>query len=146
MRRLVTLAVAAAAVVAVGFAWRAVTALPDGPEPVAWDKAACGECRMHVGDKRFAAQLQTKGGQVLEFDDPGCLFNYLEHKRPAVHATWFRHLREDRWVRGDQAGFVEAEQSPMGHGLGAVDRGAPGDIGVEQAIRKVTGEESADAR
>ena len=51
--------------------------LPQGPVPVVWDGEVCGHCKMHVGDPRFAAQLQTTAGDVLNFDDPGCLFEHL---------------------------------------------------------------------
>ncbi len=47
---------------------------PDAVEPVAWDRAVCARCSMLVGaSARFAAQLQTEDGTVLDFDDPGCL-------------------------------------------------------------------------
>lgn len=101
-------------------------ALPDGPVPVIWDKSPCAECRMHVGDPAFAAQLQTAAGEVLDFDDPGCLIRYRERAQPAVHAVWFHDVREDRWHRESEAAFVQAEPSPMGFGYGAVAAGTPG--------------------
>ena len=61
-------------------------ALPQGAVPVVWDGEVCGHCKMHVGDPRFAAQLQTPDGDVLNFDDPGCLFDYLQSHDVAVHA------------------------------------------------------------
>ena len=39
--------------------------LPEGPVPVVWDGEVCGHCKMHVGDPRFAAQLQTTGGDEI---------------------------------------------------------------------------------
>ena len=138
------LAVLALGLAAVGI-WRTATALPDGPEEVAWDKAACAECRMHVGDRRFAAQLQTMDGKVLEFDDPGCLLVYLAREKPQAHALWFRHLREDRWLSSERVGFVPAAQTPMGHGLGAVDAGEPGALTLLQAQAKLA-RETSDAR
>lgn len=111
--------------------------LPSGPEPVAWDRAACAHCHMHVGDAHFAAQLQTSEGDVLDFDDPGCLFAYLRERHPRLHAVYFHHVREDRWLRRDEVGFVPAARTPMGFGLAAVARTTPGAISVSEAEQAV---------
>jgi hypothetical protein len=97
--------------------------LPDGPTPVEWDHDACAKCGMHVGEPAFAAQVQLRDGRTLHYDDPGCLLLDDDATGPAVHAVWFRHHREDRWIRGDRVGFVPASPTPMGFGLGAVDAG-----------------------
>lgn len=99
--------------------------LPDGPVPVAWDREACAHCRMHVGEPAFAAQLQLTDGRVLHFDDPGCLLRYEAEVRPQVHAAWFHHVREDRWIPGARVAFVPVHPTPMGYGAGAVEVGAP---------------------
>jgi hypothetical protein len=119
----VTLAVAAVA----ALAWAVLRSqeLPRGVEPVAWEREMCAQCHMHIGDPRFAAQLQTKDGRILHFDDPGCLVLYEATERPAVHAIYFHHLREDRWLAVDEVGFVPGQSTPMGYGFGAVDRGTP---------------------
>jgi len=96
---------------------------PEGPEPVAWDREACARCRMLIGDPRFAAQLQTRDGRVLNFDDPGCLLRFRAERDPEVQALWFHHHREDRWIRGDRVAFVDpGGPTPMGYGLAAVAR------------------------
>jgi hypothetical protein len=82
---------------------------------------------------------------VQSFDDPGCAFRALARTKPAdVHALYFRHLSEDRWLPGDQARFISAEGSPMGFGLGAVDAGVEGALSLAEAMAKVTGEEHAE--
>lgn len=124
MKRLVLAGGLCSALAAAIWALSAALTPPDGPAPLAWDREACAHCRMHVGDRRFAAQLQTTDGRVLNFDDPGCLFKYAAEHRPSERARYFRHLTEDRWVPGAAASFVPAEGSPMGYGLGAIDRRA----------------------
>ncbi len=111
---------------------------PVGVEPVAWDRAACAYCRMHVGDPRFAAQLQTEEGEVLDFDDPGCLMRYANERHPRVRAMYFHDSREDLWRPRDQTGFVPGASTPMGYGLSATRRGAPGAISYEEAVARVT--------
>jgi hypothetical protein len=113
---------------AVGFAVRhAVVAsarLPDGPVELVWDKAACAACGMHVGEPAFAAQLTTKDGHTLAFDDPGCCFLYVEEHRPDIHAMWFHHHREPRWLSRHAVAFARVEVTPMGFGIAAVEAGA----------------------
>lgn len=113
-------AVAALVVFLVVFA----SAPPGGAVEPVWDRTSCAWCKMHVGEPAFAAQLHTVEGDVLFFDDPGCLFELEAERRPDVHARFFHHLREDRWLAGDAVAFVPVEQSPMGYGLGAVEKGS----------------------
>lgn len=136
VRRLVlaaalTAVTAAAAVLVL----RRSESLPIGPQDVVWDHTACAECRMSVTERGYAAQLQTVDGRVLDFDDPGCLFRWERHEQPTVHAIWFRHLREDRWLAEGKAGFVAAGPSPMGYDLGVVDAGSEGALTVA-AVRE----------
>ena len=117
---------------------------PEGPQEVVWGKQACGHCRMHVSEPAFAAQLHTTDGDVLHFDDPGCLFELVQADAPKIHALWFHHVREDRWVKGDAAGFVEIDPTPMGFGVGAVDAKEPGAMTLDAAMKKTTAVRSAD--
>lgn len=117
--------------------------LPVGPVPVAWDKEACAHCRMHVGEARFAAQLQLADGRVLDFDDPGCLFSFRARDRSPVHATYFHHHTQDRWLTPAEAGFVPAMPTPMGFGLAAVDAATPGALTTDQAAARVSAQEGS---
>jgi hypothetical protein len=129
----VVLAVAGGAVM---FSVLASGSLPDGPVPIVWDKAACAACGMHVGEPPFAAQLTTKDGRTLTFDDPGCLFLHLEENALELHSVYFRDHQEDRWHARDRVGFVALAVTPMGFGLGAVAAGTPGAIGYDEARRR----------
>ena len=97
--------------------------LPAGAVPVVWDSEVCAHCKMHVGDPRFAAQLQTSGGDVLNFDDPGCLFDYLDANELSVHALYFRNHLGDGWLSQSEVAFLPAEDTPMGYGIRAVPSG-----------------------
>jgi copper chaperone NosL len=107
--------------------------VPDGPVTIDYDQEACAHCKMLIGDPRYAAQLVTTGGDVLDFDDPGCLMTYLARHHPAVHRIWFRDARADRWLAAADAGFVPGAQTPMGFGLAAVPRATPGALPLAAA-------------
>jgi len=127
-------ALVAVAALGVGGAVAMSQRLPDAAQEPVWDREPCTHCHMHVGDPSYAAQIQLRDGRILHFDDPGCLLDHLRSTRPDVHAIWFHHLREDRWIRAQDAAFVRTEATPMGYGLGAVDRGAPGAIPLDEAM------------
>ena len=122
---------------AVGLLFTFTQRLPSEPVAIVWDREACAECHMHVGEPRFAAQLQTKDGAVWNFDDPGCLLHYLATRKPDVHAMYFRHLREDRWLSRGVVGFIAVEATPMGYNLGAVESGAPGALSFDAAQARI---------
>ena len=121
---------------------RRAEALPRGPVAVVWDRTSCAECRMSVSDQAWAAQLQTKDGRVLDFDDPGCLFRFQAHDGAAAYAVYFRDVRGDRWLPEAEAAFLETGPSPMGYDLGAVPAGTPGALTVADARATVTTEAS----
>lgn len=111
---------------------------PEGPVGVDWDREVCARCRMHVSEPAFAAQLHTEDGRVLVFDDPGCAFLYLdESPEVRVHALYFHHLEEDRWIPREEVAFVPVEHSPMGYGFGAVTRGVEGALSLADARARV---------
>jgi len=111
------LALAAAALVLLRLAAPAA-----GPVEPAWDRVACARCGMLVSDPAFAAQLQGGSGEVLFFDDPGCLLlERAESAEPHARA-WFHEARASRWLADAEVGFVRADPTPMGHGLRAVAR------------------------
>lgn len=123
---------------AIAFAVHAAAVVPDGPADVVWDKSACAHCRMHLGEPGFAAQLTTTAGTTLLFDDPGCLFEYLADATPAVHAIWFHHASEQRWLRAPAVAFAPVSTSPMGFGLAATDPGTVGAIDYDAARARCT--------
>ncbi len=118
-------------------------ALPTGVVEIAWDKEACAHCRMHVGEKGFASQLQLTDGRVLNFDDPGCLFSWLDAHPSSIHAIYAHHHLEDRWLTPSQAGFLAKAPTPMGFGLVAVDVSTPGAIGWDQAAAQIRSSKGA---
>jgi hypothetical protein len=46
-------------------------------------------------------------------------------------------VREERWIPGDRVAFEHVPRTPMGYGLGAVDAGTEGALGLEAARARV---------
>lgn len=141
-RALVPLAAAVLAVAGLAGAFVLAQRSPQGPVPVAWDRTACARCRMLVSEPRFAAQLHSPSGEVFHFDDPGCLLLFERERAEPARAAWFHHLDEDRWVRAETVVFVSASPTPMGYGLGALEKPAEG-LSREAALRAVLARDAA---
>jgi len=94
--------------------------------PIVYGSDQCAHCHMTVADPRFAAELVTKTGKVLVFDDIGCLANYLATGTVApdkIHSTWVHdYLAPDSFVRTGEVHFVRstAFHTPMSSGIVAV--------------------------
>jgi copper chaperone NosL len=92
------------------------------PPTVRFGAEACAHCRMIISDERFAAARVGLDGEILKFDDFGCLLEREANDvRPAA-ACWVHNFRGPQWLNARAAIFVAAPNvvSPMGHGLAAV--------------------------
>lgn len=119
---------------ALAFHWLAPSS---GPAEVAWDRVRCAECGMLVSDPHFAAQLRTEGGEVLFFDDPGCLLTQRTRQSVRAREVWFHDSQGEGWLAEAETVFVPGAASPMGHGFAARSRrAAPGglDAAAAQAL------------
>ena len=137
--RLAALALVGAALGALVLVIRGSGSAPDDVQPIDWNHQPCAHCRMLIGEPRHAAQLITRDGDVLSFDDPGCALRHLAEHRPAVHRLWFHHAQHDRWLSADEVAFTTGATTPMASGLAAVDRGTPGSLDLDAASRAQAG-------
>lgn len=53
-----------------------------GPEPIRYGQDECSGCKMIISDSRFGAEILTRKGRVLKFDDLFCMNDYV--KRGAI--------------------------------------------------------------
>lgn len=119
-------------------------AIPDAPQPIAWNREPCTHCHMLIGDPRYAAEVVTADGEAHAFDDAGCALRYLAAHADAPHA-WFRDASststaDDRWIALADVAFTTGATTPMGSGLAAVRRGTPGALDVAAATARAGGD------
>lgn len=83
---------------------------------------------MTVTDPRYSAELVTRTGKVLVFDDIGCLATFLasgELAPAGVHSAWAHdYVAPGEWARTSDLSFVHSDSfhTPMGSGLVALAR------------------------
>ncbi|HEU4569370.1 MAG TPA: nitrous oxide reductase accessory protein NosL [Gemmatimonadales bacterium] len=114
-----------------------------GPRPLAWGEEACAHCHMTLADRRFGAEVVTRTGRVLVYDDAGCAANALAGD-PALEADlaglWVVDLTHpDSLLPAASAYFVRSPSylTPMGSGVAAFPTAAAADsaLGTLQGTR-----------
>lgn len=111
------------AAVAFGAAIHWAQQAPEGPVAVPLDRVACARCGMLVSEAPFSGQLHTQSGDVLFYDDPGCLLLDAQQRGEQVRAHWFHDAGSERWLSGEEVAFARVDPTPMGYGLAAHPRG-----------------------
>lgn len=78
----------------------------------------CSMCRMAISEKQFAAELITRDGEALKFDDIGCMRDYLKDKadRSRIAAYFVTEYESKKWLNAESAHFVKSVEiaTPMG--------------------------------
>jgi copper chaperone NosL len=108
----------------------------DEPPKIRWGEEVCAHCNMIISDKRFAAAITLKSGEVRKYDDLGCLLKEYSKYSGEIHRVWVHRYDGESsgrltclhtcWLDARQACFVQSPsiQSPMGSGIAAVDAGS----------------------
>ncbi len=81
----------------------------------------CSFCRMAISQKRFAVEFWSKAPSLFKFDDAACMMSYLkrENQRQNVLATFVMDYEELRWLKAEEAYFIQSTQlkTPMRGGI-----------------------------
>jgi copper chaperone NosL len=85
---------------------------------------------MTLADPRFAAELLTRTGKAVVFDDVGCLAAWLGENSIAVGSSWVANFAApDQWLPADSAVYLRSDtlRTPMASGLVALAPGQQAD-------------------
>jgi len=81
----------------------------------------CSFCKMAISEKRYAAEVVEREGNLSKFDDIGCMLRFVHDRNlEGKAAAYFVVDYEQRdWLSGEDAYYVKSEaiHSPMGGGL-----------------------------
>jgi copper chaperone NosL len=92
------------------------------PRPVELEATdMCAQCKMAISEKRYAAEIVDRDGNVIKFDNVGCMARYASaHDLKAQAAAWFVMDSDGReWLDARQALLVKSASipGPMGSGI-----------------------------
>ena len=90
------------------------------PEPIAYGKDNCSECKMTIMDPKFGGEIVTKKGKIFKFDDTHCIATFMERggvEISSIHKTVFvNYNKPGEWLDVEKAVFLVSSsfKSPMG--------------------------------
>ena len=116
----------------------------EGPEPVAWGRDVCDECRMHLTRPGFAGELRDHTGTLRRYDDVGCLLRAMLASHREMPEAWVEDHGAGGFVPLLRAHLVRAEAAgtPMGYGVVAFrDEAAAAEFAAVRRGRLVSLEE-----
>lgn len=116
-----------------------------GPVQVHWDRDACEQCSMVIGDRRTAAQVRLPGERRAHlFDDLGCALLWL-HEQPGDAARsaeiWVRDPEGRAWLDGRMARFAGGATTPMGYGFATAGPDAPASLALAEVWQRLEASE-----
>jgi copper chaperone NosL len=89
------------------------------PEPFAYGKDICDDCKMTIMDPKFGGEIITKKGKIYKFDDAHCMVNFMKAgtvKETDISKTVFiDYQNEKNFLDVKSSFFVVSDQfkSPM---------------------------------
>lgn len=100
-----------------------------GPVPLKWGAESCRHCHMTLADPRFGAEIITRHGRALAYDDAGCAAEAIadgEVESGEVDRVFVIDFdRPDRLISADSATFVRSARFKTPMGSGVVAAGTP---------------------
>ncbi len=101
---------------------------PDySPRKVNYDRDICAQCLMGIADQQYSVQAINSYGDVLWFDDIGCLNEYMKtpnwkkfagNKKVQIWVGDSEH--KGKWLDAEKAFYTFGKHTPMGYGYSAV--------------------------
>ena len=95
------------------------------PQPFAYGKDSCDDCKMTIMDPKFGGEIITKKGKIYKFDDAHCIVNFMKGaaiKESDIKQTVFiDYENENHFLDVKSSFFVISDQlkSPMNSNAGA---------------------------
>ncbi len=89
------------------------------PEPIHVGEDVCANCRMAIIELQFASEIILSSGEVLKFDDLGCLASRLKNLENLMTQNIFvNDYMTKEWINSEKAVIVRGStmQTPMGSG------------------------------
>lgn len=107
--------------------WSCSSAPDYSPRKVNYDRDICAQCLMGIADQTYAVQAINSQGDVLWFDDIGCLNEYMKSpnwkkfvngKKVQIWVGDSQH--KGKWLDAKKAYYTFGKHTPMGYGYSAV--------------------------
>ncbi len=94
------------------------------PREINFERDECQHCLMGLAEKNYSAQSVNIHGEVIWFDDLGCLISYMDssdwEKFGGDEAvSYIADSQTGEWLNVNDAWFTFGDHTPMGYGYSA---------------------------
>jgi copper chaperone NosL len=89
------------------------------PQPFAYGKDICDDCKMTIMDSKFGGEIITKKGKIYKFDDAHCLANFIKQgnieEADIAQTVFIDYENEKNFLDVKTSYFIVSDQlkSPM---------------------------------
>ncbi len=96
------------------------------PREINWDRDICALCLMGLAEQEYSVQSINEWGEVVWFDDLGCLVYYKgsddwnRFAGDGIVKSWIGHCETGEWIEVEKAYYRFGDRTPMGYGYGAL--------------------------
>jgi copper chaperone NosL len=111
---------------------------PDRAADAVWGKQPCEHCKMVLSEPRHAAQMITRDGTRLFFDDLGCMIEYERARAETPKRVWVRN-EQGAWIDASTARYEHGARTPMDYGFASSDHGRLSLADVKRQLARGTG-------
>ncbi len=117
---------------------------PDySPRIIHYNRDICAQCLMGIADSLYAVQAINSQGNVLWFDDIGCLITYVntpnwkQFKNNGKVKIWVGNTEKGGWIDAEKAYYNFGKHTPMGYGYSAVSTPNDTTFTFAQIIKRI---------
>ncbi|MCK9292046.1 MAG: hypothetical protein WCR58_01180 [Bacteroidales bacterium] len=98
--------------------------IDQSPREINFDRDICVLCLMGLADQKYSAQSINSMGEVLWYDDLGCLIFYMDSPdwEKYDHGNTVSYIADSQtgeWLRVEEAWYTYGDHTPMGYGYAA---------------------------
>ena len=112
------------------------------PREINFNRDICCVCKMGLVDQRYTAQLINNWGEVIWFDDIGCLAELMEDdewnqiSKDSIK-IFIGHCETGKWLDAEKTFFRYGDTTPMGFGYGALNRANDSTYTYKETIKRI---------
>ena len=95
------------------------------PHKVNYERDVCVQCLMGIAEQKYAVQAINNFGEIVWFDDVGCLIEYMKSDdwkkfKGEKVKVWISEADTGEWIDAFSAYYRYGDKTPMGYGYGAL--------------------------
>ena len=114
------------------------------PRKINYDRDVCAQCLMGIAEQQYAVQAINSNGDVLWFDDIGCLNEYMKGDKWKKFTEggkvqiWVGDAEhKGQWLDAEKAYYRYGDHTPMGYGYSAIKNPGDSTYTYQQVLQRI---------